>query len=86
MKVGFNFLQAYGVSRVQKEAIEARTVEESETQVRIAKNSDNRLVLLNLALNKNLSDEAVQELYSRDKSYLTNRLNNLGYTKSFSLF
>lgn len=86
MKIGFKALAAYGASRVQKEALMARTVEESETQVRIAQNSDNRIVLLNLALNNNLSEEAVQELYNRDKSYLTNRLNNLGYTKSFSLF
>ena len=72
-------LRAYGASPVQEEALVARTTQDASEQLRIAKNSDHRLVLLNLALNKNLVDETVQELYNRDIDYLSRRLNNLGY-------
>lgn len=74
--------RAYGVSKSQEEAFVARHETDTEIQVRIAENSKNRLVLLNLALNKNLTEDAVQALYSRDLSYVTTRLDNLGYDKS----
>ena len=76
---GIQAIRAYGGSRIQEEAVIARNVNDPEVQVRIAKNSKNRLVLLNLALNNNLDEKAVQELYDRDISYLTRRLDNLGY-------
>ena len=76
---GFGALRAYGASPVQEEALVARTTQDASEQLRIAKNSDHRLVLLNLALNKNLVDETVQELYNRDIDYLSRRLKNLGY-------
>lgn len=74
--------RSYGASRVQQEAIIARSVQDPEIQLRIAKNSDHRLILLNLALNTNLDSEAVQELYDRDIKYLTSRLNALGYKQN----
>lgn len=72
---------SYGASRVQKEALVARNTQDVEAQVRIAENSNNRLVLLSLALNNNLESEAIDALYDRDISYLTKRLDNLGYKK-----
>lgn len=79
---GIKAIRAYGGSPVQEEALVARMTQDAEEQLRIAKGSDHRLVLLNLALNKNIDDEVVQALYGRDKKYLTNRLNALGYEKA----
>ena len=81
MKVtGFQSLMGFGApSRVSEEANIARTSEEAQEQMRIAENSKNRKVLLALAANKSLTDEAVQALYDRELSYLTSRLDNLGY-------
>lgn len=70
---------ALGGSRTQQEAVYARRVIESETQVRIAENSNQRLVLLNLAMNENLSADAVDALFDRNISYVTARLKSLGY-------
>lgn len=70
---------AYGMSRRQEEALIARTTDIEEEQVRIAEKSKERLVLLNLALNKNLTDKAVEALFDRDLSYVTKRLESLGY-------
>jgi len=78
---GLQAIKAYGGSKRQEEALIARTVEDKDKQIRIAQNSDQRLVLLNLALNPNLEQEAVQELFSRDLDYLTTRLESLGYKK-----
>lgn len=36
---------------------------------------------MNLALNKNIEDDAVQALYSRDNKEVTRRLNSLGFEK-----
>lgn len=74
--------RSYGVSRTQEEAFHARHTPDPEVQKRIAENSNNRLVLLNLALNRELSDDAVQSLYDRNIKYVTDRLNNLGYDSS----
>lgn len=73
--------RAYGLSNRQEEALVARNTEDKETQMRIAENSDERLVLMNLAMNKNINEEAVQTLYSRDLDYVSNRLDSLGYKK-----
>lgn len=78
----YDSYRPYAVSRTQEEAFYARHVADPEVQLRIAKNSNNRTVLNNLALNKELSEEAVQALYGRELNYLTNRLNNLGYESS----
>lgn len=76
-------IKAYGGpnSRVQEEALRARHTDSIEDQVRIAENSNHRLVLLNLAMNKNISEEAVEALFDRDIPDLTKRLENLGYKK-----
>ena len=79
---GISAIQGYGVTRTQQEAIVARRATDTDVQVRIAENSDNRLVLLNLALNKNLDTKAVKQLFNRNKPYLTSRLTNLGYKDS----
>ena len=76
---GSRAINAYGGSKAQHEALIARSSRSGEEQLRIAKNSDNRLVLANLALNRNLEAAVVQELFDRDLSYVTSRLENLGH-------
>lgn len=72
-------LSAYGASVQQHEALEARTTKSAETQLRIAENSDSRLVLLNLAMNRDLEEQTVEALFERDISYVSRRLKALGY-------
>ena len=79
-------VRAYGASARQREAFAARASDDATEQLRIAENSNSRLVLLNLALNKNLESETVEALFNRDLNYVTKRLEALGYKKSFSLF
>ena len=78
---GLGAIRAYGASRVTEEALVARNTQSTEEQVRIAENSSDRLTLLNLALNKELSEEAVKALYDRDLDYVSSRLEKLGYEK-----
>jgi hypothetical protein len=78
-----NALRSYGGNYYQEEAVIARFTQDPEIQKRIAENSENRLVLLNLALNKNLEEETVKALFDRDKTYLTKRLNALGYKEGW---
>ena len=73
--------KAYGMSRHQEEALVARQTRSEERHVEIAKNSNGRLVLHNLALNENLSEDAVQALFDRDQKSLTSRLENMGYKR-----
>ena len=79
---GIYGINSYTSPRVNEEQTIARTVAEEKVQVRIAENSDDRRVLLALAANRELSEAAIQALYSRDLDYLTNRLNALGYKKT----
>jgi hypothetical protein len=79
-------MRAYGASNSQQEAFAARASRDATEQLRIAENSDSRLVLLNLALNKNLEAKTVEALFDRDLQYVTKRLEALGYKKSFNLF
>ena len=74
-------LRAYQGSAVQQEALVARTTHDKTEQVRIAENSKERLVLLNLALNENINEEAVEKLFDRDLDYVDRRLESLGYEK-----
>ncbi len=84
MKInGIGPIQAYGMSNVQQEAYAARSVQDADVQLRIAENSEQRLVLLNLALNDNLDKKTIRALFARKLPYLTNRLNNLGYKDSW---
>lgn len=71
----------YRTSPLQQEGIIARNTQDSKEQVRIAENSNQRLVLMNLAMNQNLDEDAVQALFSRNLDYLTKRLEALGYEK-----
>jgi hypothetical protein len=63
----------------QHEALEARSTKSAETQLRIAENSDSRLVLLNLAMNRNLEEQTITALFDREISYVSRRLKALGY-------
>jgi len=76
-------LRGYRTSPIQEEALIARTTHDSREQIRIAKNSGERLVLMNLAMNKSLHKDTVQELYSRDRKDVTRRLDSLGYKKEW---
>lgn len=79
---GLNAIRAYGGSPMQEEALLARHTQDRDEQVRIAEKSSHRLVLMNLAMNRNLHEDAVSELYSRDLPHVTKRLNALGYEQS----
>jgi hypothetical protein len=79
---GYGAIKAYGISRVQEEAIVARNTDDQDTQMRIAKESTDRLILLNLALNQNLNEDVVQAMFSRGIDYLTARLKNLGFVEN----
>jgi hypothetical protein len=79
---GFGAIKAYGISRVQEEAIVARNTDDFDTQMRIAKESTDRLILLNLALNQNLNEDVVQAMFDRGIDYLTSRLKNLGFVET----
>lgn len=82
MKVTSRYaMEAYGASPVQEEALRARKTHSIDEQTRIAENSEEKLVLMNLAMNKNLYEEVVQALYDRDHKDVTRRLNSLGYEK-----
>lgn len=69
----------YQSSRVREEVLIARTSDDAAEQVRIAKNSTDKRVLLALSVNRDLTADAVNELYDRDIPYLEKRLNALGY-------
>jgi hypothetical protein len=79
---GFQALNAYGASRDQKESRIARTVQNEDIQMRIAKGSTSKLVLQNLALNENLHEKVVDTLFSRDIPQVSKRLEKLGYEQS----
>ena len=81
MKIHQGYIN-YGVSRDQREAIHARNIKDEAIQLRIAENSESRLVLNNLALNPEITDKVAQELFNRDIPELTRRLENLGYEQS----
>ena len=76
-----NSIRSYMTSDVKKEAFIARETPDESIQLRIAKNSDSRLILLNLALNINITENVVKELFNRDKDYLTSRLKRMGHAK-----
>lgn len=90
MKVGSTHYghRAYGMSKVQEEALHARQTNSTEDMLRIAKNSKNHLVLNNLALNQNLKDnpEVVEALYETENKGVVRRLNNLGFAESKGFF
>lgn len=73
----------YGISKTQQEALYARNTTSSEDMLRIAKNSNNHLVLSNLALNPNLKEypEVVEALFDTDNKSVHKRLENLGFEK-----
>ena len=79
INIGETGYRAYGMSTRQVEASKARQTTSEETMMRIAQNSDERLVLMNLAMNDNITEEVVNELFSRDQPELSKRLINLGY-------
>ena len=80
MKInGMGAIKAYRGGKDQEAALIARTTSSKEEQVRIAENSNSRLVLLNLVLNENLESDAVEELFKRKLSYVTERLESLGF-------
>ena len=70
--------KVYGVSKTQEIAHKARYTNNEEAMLRFTK-SDSNLVLQNLAMNDNLTDESVQALFDRNINSLTKRLQNLGY-------
>lgn len=76
--LGFN----YSTPRAAEEEHIARTTDEASIQLRLAEKSKSRKVLLALAANVHLSEEVVQVLYGRDLSYLSKRLDALGYERA----
>lgn len=76
-------MAAWG-NKLQQDANIARYTQDPDVQNRIAKNSNHRLVLLNLAINENLDDKVIQELFDRKIPEITSRLERLGHkTKSW---
>lgn len=77
--------RAYGVSAKQEEALLARQTGNEDLMLKIANESDNRLVLMNLAMNESLGNhpEVVKALFGRGMDGLTARLERLGYSDSW---
>lgn len=80
MRIGprSNLMNAWG-NKLRQDTNIARYTKDPDVQIRIAKNSNHKLVLLNLVINESLSEEAIQKLFNRDISEITSRLKRLGH-------
>lgn len=79
---GLNTMRSYGENNlIEEEALADIFTNSVEEQVRIEENTNDRLVLLNLTMNKNITKKAVEVLYDRDMPDLTRRLDNRGFKK-----
>ena len=73
-------------SRDSEEVLVARSTDNPDEQLRIAKNSKDRRILRALVINENIEDKTVQELFKRDIPEITRSLERLGFVKERSLF